>query len=742
MIQAYTIGVSMFLETNIGSALPGVIAAFETLNKVAKETQANVAGLGAALRGVARAESGIRGLAMTMERLNSAQRNAADSAARLNSAVTSVPAGGAAGAIAAATAAVNAAGRGGGGSGGGRGGSLAIIPNAPLAPNGIPLNPGFNQPAERPSNGELMQAGIGFGMIGAAITELIGSSVKATAEIQHLQSGLLSMGFTSAQSAQALNESFRLQQEVPGMSVGGGMHIIADMMTVLMKPNEALDPKALTGLAQMGVVLGQAGKGDAMAELFKAMQAGELRGALSNEQGDMDVPKFMAFLRNVQNTTNVTHGRVGPAEILQFLKSGGMGAASLSDPALFADSIMPILSMGAAKAGTALQGFAMQFSTGKMSDAAVGMLSNMGLFPEGLGKAILSGEATKVGIGQWRLNPSILPDSEQRRDRPEEWIQKTLLPRIDAYDLKNNGPPRDAADRMAQRMATGAALASRIPGGNFIGDIIRNYALVERDREGIRAGEGRDYFAQREATDPQVQFKSLSAAVNALQISLGGPIMDSVISGVNRITEVLNTLSSWANAHPETAGDIMKIVGTLGALSLAAGAASLTFALGSPMIKTLQWLGSAQAAAAAGNITGIGAALVSLAGIAAAFALTYAAGTALKSGLDAVGHYAEDAIYGAKNPNVAVARAARAAVENFDWRDRSTWADPNESWWNMRPKMPVQNTPIQLQGNVNLDGRRVGSFVATELASQVGRAPSGQTGFDPRMTPSPTGATP
>ncbi len=506
-----------------------------------------------------------------------------------------------------------------------------------------------------------------------------------------------------------------------------------------------MTPGALTSLAQMGIVLGAAGKGGAIGELFKAMQGAELRGALSNSKGEIDLGRFQDFLRNVEVTTTMTGGRVGPNEILQVLKSGGMGAAMLSDQALFAEAITPILSMGASRAGTGLQAFAMQFAAGKESDAAVHMLDEMGLIRGGLMAAMGRGDAAKVGIGQWRLTPNVLPESQEMRQHPEIWIQKTLLPLIDAYDRRHYGAPRDATDQMDQRMATGMALASRIPGGTLIGDVLRNQLLIQRDLAARLAAAQRDPYATREATDPQVQFKAFSAAMNALQISLGGPIMDATIKGVHLITDVLNTLSDWAKAHPETAGDIMKIAASLGLMSLAVAGASASFFFAGPMMKTLQWLASSQAAAAAGNLTAVGGAISSIAGIAAAAAITLGVSSALRSGLDAAGRAAEDAIYGKDNPDVLRARAQRQAIDNFgffDMFDRSKWADPNAHWWNMSPKMPSQSQPIQLQGNVNLDGRRVGSIIANDIANQVSRAPSGQTGFDLRMTPSPTGATP
>ncbi len=454
MIEAYRIGVSLFLETNVNSVLPGMIRQFEALDRIIKSAQSNATTLGGQLRGIARAEPGIRTLAATMERLHQAQARAADSAKALNRAVTDIPSGGAAGAAAAAAAAANAAARGGpratppaaapqlpalyvppGGPGAVGSGPLTtpgrgLMPfQIPLGAPGIPLN--YKPPPERPGSHEMMTAGLGFGMIGAAVTEFVKSVVEARAEVEHAQSGLRTMGFSAAQASRALDEAIDLQRNVPGMTIGGGLHIIQDMMSLLQKPEEALNPEALKAMAQTAIVLQSAGKGDAIGNLFKAIQAGELRGALSGPDGEIDPAGLMKFLRNVEVTTVQTEGRYGPGEILQFLKSSNAAGAMLTDSALFADSIMAVMSMDPRKAGTALQGFSMQMASGKMSDGAANMLLEGGLLnlrpvtdadrdykaKKGRYPQL---EDYKVGIEQYRFPQNVLPDARSEQADPVE----------------------------------------------------------------------------------------------------------------------------------------------------------------------------------------------------------------------------------------------------------------------------------------------------------------------------------
>jgi hypothetical protein len=781
LIEAYRIGVSLFLETNVNSALPGLIRQFEALDKIIKSAQSNATTLGSQLRGIARAEPGIRTLAATMERLHQAQARAAESARALNRAVTDIPSGGAAGAAAAAAAAANAAARGGpratppaaapqlpalyvppGGPGAVGAGPLTtpgrgVMPfQIPLGAPGIPLN--YKAPPERPSSSEFMQTGLGLGMVGAAVTEFVDSVVKARAEVEHAQSGLRTMGFSAAQAARALDQAIDLQRNVPGMTIGGGLHMIQDVMSLLQKPEEALNPDALKAMAQTAIVLQSAGKGDAIGNLFKAIQAGELRGALSGPDGEIDPAGLMKFLRNVEVTTVQTGGRVGPAEILQFLKSSNAAGAMLADPALFADSIMPILSMGAAKAGTALQGFSMQMASGKMSEAAANMLLEGGMLH--LREITDEDRAYKrrkgiypqlidfhTGIGQFRFPQNVLPDAREAQLHPYEFIEKTMLPFIDRYDAMHGGLATDPDALRGQRMATAQQLASRIPGGALIGDVIRNYLLLKRDRDAIAGGGERDAFKERVDGDPKLRFQEMEAAVNGLMVALGGPVMGAAVGVVKDITGALNAMSAWAERNPGTAGLMVKTAEALGALSLAVGAASLVFGFAGPMIKTFQWLAGAEAAAMSGNVTMFG---VAMAGAATAARLSlvalgaYAAGTALHSGFDYLAGKLGDGVHGLlgetdgqRDSRHDWYKRAQQADDKFSIFDRSTWADPNGSWMSAAPRYPAlpdRNKPIQLNGTVNLDGQKVGNVIARGIGGAAG---TGTSGPDVRVNPWP-----
>lgn len=680
MFEAYAIGVRLTLQGNIGADLTKVGQQFDALNRIIGRSQMAVNELAAGMRGLSRV--GQSAAAAWTQAANAMER-----AARAARSATGSMSGGAGGfapqasnpaamagmvAAAAAVASANqrrlpapqtgftlppglptgggsvpllpyvpsnimpytANGSFAGGPGTGSGGTALMATGGGAGGGGpIPLNlggAGGGPGAPMPTHSQFATAAAGFGALGYVLMHAVEASVKARTEVEHLQAGIGLMGMTSEQVKESLTRATDLQRNVPGITIGGGLHIIKDLLAVTQNVHDALDPTLLRSFAQAGVVLTAGGKGNAIAELFKAMQAGELRGEFSGANGQPDPAKAAAFLQSVLATTIQTGGRVGPAEILQFIKSGGMGSAMLGNRDLFADAIAPIISMGSARAGTGIQAFAQQFSAGKMSDAGANMLLEMGLLQNMPGNSIAAQQAYmkrnyKVGIGQYRLPPDKLvgmgDPNTNPREHPIEFMERVLLPRIDTYNQQHYGAPRDDKDRDAQRMATGASVASRIPGGNILGDVIRNWPLIMRDREAIaealKRGQNDGAFNQIQATDPKVKMEAFGAAMNGMLIALGGPIMDSAISAIKTLTTVLNAVSDFASKHPDMTKNIMLATAGVGAFSVAMAVLSGALVAVPAAWAVLRWLptgmtalatsiatlgGANPAAAAAGGI--------------------------------------------------------------------------------------------------------------------------------------------
>jgi hypothetical protein len=144
--------------------------------------------------------------------------------------------------------------------------------------------------------------------------------------------------------------------------------------------------------------------------------------------------------------------------------------------------------------------------------------------------------------------------------------------------------------------------------------------------------------------------------------------------------------------------------------------------------------GLAVATAAVSALTPLGAIIVTV--TAATVALTGAF-----NGLDKELHNLFPWAYGGKNND---------PLQNFqDNRAKNGLAFP--SWWpkwaqpsDAVPAVPSSGntqTPVQMQGNVNLDGRKVGTFVANSLANQANAPKTGPTGVNLGVSPAMPGYT-
>ena len=731
MIEAYRIGVNLALSGTISTDIAKVGAQFDALNVILNRSKMALNELASGMRAlrntaVATAEAWTQA-ARAMERAAAAGKAANAMGAGAAPAAAGTGMAAVAAALASRGNAQRSVGAPGGplllGGPGGSGGTFAGGPGSggTLATGGggrnggpIPLNLGASggsgMPA-MPGHTDLAMATAGYGALGYGIFEFMKNVTGAGVEVGHLKSQLTGLGMSADQATEALKISQQQQRETPGITTAGTMTIIRDLMTTLQNAKEALDPETIQSFSRAAVILGASGKGDAVHELFKSMQAGELRGVLkAGPDGNISTATLETFLKNVITTTLVTGGRVGPSEQLQFIKSSGLGGAMLTDPALFADAIAPILSMGAARAGTGVQAFAQQFAAGKMSDAGAKMLLGMGLVTLPPGHQDL--KEYKAGIGQYRFPPSVLSGFEQARTTPTDWIMQVLLPKLDAYMTKTNGKaPANEQELMANRMAGAAAVASRIPGGNLIGDIIRNYALIERDRTAIASGNQRDAWANSQ-TDPRVKMEALSAALNGLFVALSGPVMDTVIGVVRNLTNGLNMLSTWAQNHPDTAGRLVEIAAGLGTLSIAIAGISAALLVAGPMIRLAKYgAGVAGAAGSAAAGTSAGAATVGILGTLARWASPVAG-----------------FLYG-MSPTTANAGEA----ENVRRLKADGAFGPQSGVAPMQPKQ--QDMKVELRGPVTLDGRAVGNVVASGIAKAGSGPSSGTTGFDLRGSP-------
>lgn len=575
---------------------------------------------------------------------------------------------------------------------------------------------------------------------GLAIPDFMGFEIlkhlyEAQMPIGEVEAGMMGQGFSPAQAQRALKAAFDTQQKVKGTSVGGNLSLTSKIMAVTQDPEAAL---SLTpDFAQLGVMLDSFGQGEEGNQLMAAIRAGEFRGVLThfNEKtgkDDIDPDKLKPFLHQVMAADFVTHGDIGPTKILQMLRSGSYASAMLNDQALFADSMAFMMAMGPARAGSGLLGFSQQFSSGRMSQAGAQMLIDMGVIHGG-GTAKHNPYLRPMGPGQMMMLPGAMDQDKQNqaRDQPVEFIMSYMLPKIREYNAKVLGKAYTGADhdRKSQMdWALWAQLSSRIPGGNYGIEAQRNYPLMQRDRTALTGAMNRDIVGIENENNPMIAQKAFTASLNAFQIALGQSSLKNAMDALNYMSKILNEYSDWARKNPEGTKTALKLfaeglaafgVGTAaaGALSVLTGKGglfALSFgieSLGHSLTSLPGWLIDAVAGAAGG----------------------YRAAGPLGAVLGAVGAPAVHDMYDyAHTPESQIPRH-RDPFTASGWT--GTGPVPPEIKF-PKGQMPVvppapsldKNTTIK--GDVNIDGKKMGTWQGKVMGNNASKPVTGPTGFD------------
>lgn len=104
-----------------------------------------------------------------------------------------------------------------------------------------------------------------------------------------------------------------------------------------------------------------------------------------------------------------------------------------------------------------------------------------------------------------------------------------------------------------------------------------NYRAVRE--QALKAGGTVDAaFDQRVLRDANVSWKAFMGSVSGLAITMGTTLLPVLTSAFTQINAVLQRVNAWAQANPEAAGAIIKLVGALAVFKIGLGAAQ--FAIG------------------------------------------------------------------------------------------------------------------------------------------------------------------
>ncbi len=321
-------------------------------------------------------------------------------------------------------------------------------------------------------------------------------------------------------------------------------------------------------------------------------------------------------------------------------------------------------------------------------------------------------------MGIYRLDPDAMSPNDmlQILFHPKDFIHDTLLPNVDKSLHGFLGATFDKADpkaRVAMEAEELQRLASRISGGTFMGELIRNFGLMVRDGGADKTLRGRDLLKPLLA-NPSVSINTFSGSLNHLMGVLGDAPLKHSIAALDGLTAALNALNRVADAHPvaakqagAAAGDVALYAGGAAALALARGGASK--------------LGLTGAAKMLGLGPRLAASRFGLAG------LGYFLAGDLDSG-DQSGKWIDKHIPGA------------AAVDDFFYRMTGGRAGRKEETPGFNGQPLNQTTPLKVQvvgivPTIVQNPHDIASAATANVARQLTATPSSGTTVQPLSTP-------
>src|SRR5665213_1009513 len=389
--------------------------------------------------------------------------------------------------------------------------------------------------------------GMGWMIGGLASGRLAHAAAKDTGDFAHQRALLGAGGMTPAEVAKA--ERVAMALRVPLMSAADNIKAIGELRMVFNSTDHAIEHVgALQRAAAMMKAMNP--QRDAEIESYNLARALEIKGVSS------DPAHFNKLTNMMVQAINASHGKITGSEFFEFTKYTRGGANRLSDE--FYTRVAPTLiqELGGHSAGMALSSFRQTLVGGKMTNRAAEEFVRLGLIDP---KAVIH---TKTGSVKG-VRPGGLVDSALANENPYAWIQGYLKPALSKAKITDNNKIAEElahlfGNRFAEQMAS---------------ILLNQSQRIEKDWGLIAGAPSSEYLEKILAEDPQAAASNMSKAINTLLASLGGPLVQPAIDGMNKVSgwarSFADSYATFATEHPNAAKNAS------GAAAIGLGYASL-----------------------------------------------------------------------------------------------------------------------------------------------------------------------
>lgn len=438
------------------------------------------------------------------------------------------------------------------------------------------------------------------------------------------------------------------------------------------------------------------------------MRFNDMRG-LTNNKAD-----FLRGLDLAQRLYTGSGGAIGFNDLENMAKTGGAAFKGLSD-----EGIMTLASImqeqGGSRTGTAVMSMYQNLIAGRTTKKTMAALQSAGLVELG---QVLSGNIN--GKPSYSTQITSVKDEELLRTNPGGWLMK-----YGVEAAKKSGAKTDS-----EVIAFINNLLSNRTGSNLAATFTTQQYEVMRDLNLVKNAKGAQGTIDLYKGTAAGGIDNFNAKMTDLKIALGQGVLPVLIKVVNGITWLVNGLTNLSNTYPRLTTGLMTSFGVLSALVATGGVVMLAKA-------AFGALGIAMSFAPVGGAAGllkIGGAVLTLgkgiAGFAAsimtnptvlallaAAGIGYGVGTGIKKGMD-----------------WATAKATGRKGETLGgWLADLVHGDDVENA--VRGVAPRKGQTVQVNAQINLDGRKVGEAVTRHQAAAAKAPATGGTRFDPTRTP-------
>lgn len=454
------------------------------------------------------------------------------------------------------TAQLTAAGR--AGALAGRGGGVPALPG-----------PGGGGGRHGPRGPHLGRVGVGMGPAhvsaggGSAVATGVGvwgvaHVMKEAMDPLHQEAMLRMLGLDDSQIGQVTSRARATASAVPGSGYAGNVKAIGEMYSVVgLSGALQLSEK----MAQVDRAMALSGKGSAEGSSYILTRAGELMGRLTDPTThQVDLAGFGNILDTMAKVTVATHGKVTPAEWLNYAKQAGPASGSLDENGMLTTATI-IQAMGGHRAGTAAAALQRQFAGGIMSQRVAGELQSLGLAGADDFEVRRGGQVVaKSGAMQGLV-------SKLQHD-PLTAIVDTIAPALESHGF-------DTPEKQAREIYK---IAGTGPGQREIYELLRGREQIRQERERAKGGLAPGAaLISATAHDPVQGMAAFTKSFNDMLGAIGSPTLTSSLPAMHALTTLFNSVAAAAANHKTAAG----VLGSIGAG--AAGGAGIGFLTG--------WLG-------------------------------------------------------------------------------------------------------------------------------------------------------